>query len=74
MEDNTHMGSAQQNSTEVPSLLNYISSNKLAGFDDINISSSTNDQCQTGEYESFSPTSNVRFLIILFLLKRNWHF
>ncbi|XP_075650482.1 S-type anion channel SLAH2-like [Castanea sativa] len=58
MEDNTHMGSAQQNSTEVPSLLNYISSNKVAGFDDINMASSTNDQCQTGESGSFSPTTN----------------
>jgi hypothetical protein len=73
MEDNTHQGSAQQDSSEVPSLINYISSNAVAGFDDIKLASFRNDQCQTSKTESLGPSTNV-CRIILCLLNRNWHF
>ncbi|GMY07348.1 S-type anion channel SLAH2-like [Fagus crenata] len=58
MEDNTHLGSAQQDSTEVPSLIKLISSNEVAGFDEIKRASVMNDQCQTSESESLSPSTN----------------
>lgn len=73
MEDNTHQGSAQQDSSEVPSLINYISSNAVVSFDDIKQASFRNDQCQTSKTESLGPSTNV-WPIILCLLNRNWHF
>lgn len=64
MEDNTHLGSAQQDSTEVPSLIKLISSNEVAGFDEIKRASVMNDQCQTSESESLSPSTNVSWFLI----------
>ena len=59
MENGTHLGSAWQDSPEVPSLIKYISSNDVAGFDDM--TSLTNDQCRTSESESQSPSNDVSF-------------
>ncbi|KAG2700575.1 hypothetical protein I3760_06G005100 [Carya illinoinensis] len=55
MENDIHHGSAQENSSEVPSLIKYISSNEVAGFDDASSATSINDH--STESQSLSPSA-----------------
>ncbi|KAG6656050.1 S-type anion channel SLAH2-like [Carya illinoinensis] len=59
MENEIHLGIAQQDSPEVPSLIKYISSNEVAGFDDIKLANFINDHHQPSESQSLSPSAIV---------------
>ncbi|XP_041015482.1 S-type anion channel SLAH2-like [Juglans microcarpa x Juglans regia] len=57
MEFDIHQGSAQENSSEIPSLIKYISSNEVAGFDDASSASLININDQSTESQSLSPSA-----------------
>lgn len=63
MENEIHVGIAQQDSPEVPPLIKYISSNEVAGFDDMMLAHLTKDHCQPSESQSLSPSATVSVCI-----------
>lgn len=60
MEKDIELGSTGQASPEVPSLIQFISSNEVSGFDDLKCTSLTADQIEPTESESLSSSSDEK--------------
>lgn len=63
--------SPRQDSPEIPSLIKYISTNEMVGFDDVKLAGFPTEQCQPSESQSPSLLANVSSSSN-FCLQKSW--